>query len=134
VAGVVVDASVAVKWFIAEERSEAARAVRGSGVDLLAPSSVIFEIYHALWEAARKGRIPGSFPRDAASLIPSPFTKLVPIEDLFDSATMLATELKHPVYDCVYLALAQEQGVEIVTADRELARAGRRANIRTRVI
>ena len=76
-AGIVVDASVAVKWFLAEDRSSAALDLKGADVDLIAPSSVIFEVYHALWDAVRTGRAPKTFAAEGAPLIPTPFARLV---------------------------------------------------------
>jgi len=134
VAGIVVDASVAVKWFLAEDRSSAAQKLRRVGADLIAPSSVIFEVYHALWEAARTGRAPPTLPLEGAPLIPLPFTRLVPMADLFPRAAVLADELRHPIYDCAYLALAQQEDAEVVTADRDMSRAARRAKIRTQLL
>ena len=133
-AGIVVDASVAVKWFLAEERSDKARDLRGAGVDLIGPSSIIFEIYHAIWDAAQKGRVPDTLPAEATPLIPTPFNRLIPMEHLFHAAATLASELTHPIYDCAYLALAQSEGLEIITTDRDMARAGRRAGIKMKLL
>jgi predicted nucleic acid-binding protein len=35
-------------------------------------------------------------------------------------ALEIAAELRHPAYDCFYLALAQERRAQLVTADRRL--------------
>ncbi|UKJ74068.1 type II toxin-antitoxin system VapC family toxin [Azospirillum brasilense] len=35
-----------------------------------------------------------------------------------DDAQVLALEFGHPVYDCLYLALARRLGIPVVTADR----------------
>ena len=38
--------------------------------------------------------------------------------DLARAALGLARELDHPVYDCVYLALARRRGAPFITLDR----------------
>ena len=53
----VVDASVAVKWLIAEENSDAAHRLAASGDDLHAPRLMASEIANALWRKARMGEI-----------------------------------------------------------------------------
>jgi len=42
---------------------------------------------------------------------------------LLSRATNLAIEIGHPVYDCLYLALAVETNAPLATADRRLRRA-----------
>jgi predicted nucleic acid-binding protein len=44
---------------------------------------------------------------------------------LLDSALRLSFELNHPVYDCVYIALALWRNIPLVTADKRLAAAVR---------
>ena len=53
----VVDASVAVKWLVAEEDSEAADRLLAGGDDLHAPRLMASEIANALWRKARTGEI-----------------------------------------------------------------------------
>jgi predicted nucleic acid-binding protein len=48
--------------------------------------------------------------------------ELVPNVQLLPLAIDLAIANNHPVYDCLYLALAMERHVQLVTADRQLAR------------
>ena len=44
-------------------------------------------------------------------------------ETVTADAVRLALALDHPVYDCVYLALAHRIGATVVTADRRFANA-----------
>ena len=66
----VVDASVAVKWLIAEEGSDAAHGLAASGDDLYAPRLMASEIANALWRKARLGGLPFALsPREPGSRV-----------------------------------------------------------------
>jgi predicted nucleic acid-binding protein len=128
----VVDASVAVKWFLPEDRSAEARAISGQGEDLTTPATALLEIYHALWKAARRGE-----PVDLAavpSLLRSAFAHVAPVEPLFAPAAELASTLSHPIYDCIYLALAMREDTAFITADERLFAAARRARVQVRLL
>ena len=58
---------------------------------------------------------------DAARGLRSAMLTLVPDEWLLDAAIALACELKHPVYDCLYLALADSLETAVITADQKFA-------------
>jgi predicted nucleic acid-binding protein len=49
------------------------------------------------------------------------FTRLHAAEGLARQAVRIACDLDHPVYDCVYLALADRENASMVTADRRLS-------------
>ena len=50
------------------------------------------------------------------------FHELVSARMLADRALAIALDLRHPVYDCFYLALAEARGSRSVTADDCLLR------------
>ena len=50
------------------------------------------------------------------------FEELVPMNVLKDRALAIAIELRHPTYDCFYLALAERSTSPLVTADDRLIR------------
>lgn len=54
---IVVDASVAVKWLVAEEGSDVANRLLTDGGDLYAPRLMASEVANALWRKARLGEI-----------------------------------------------------------------------------
>jgi predicted nucleic acid-binding protein len=47
-------------------------------------------------------------------------TLLVPVAELLPRAIDLAFDLQHPIYDCIYLALAEREKAALITADLRL--------------
>ena len=119
----VVDASVAVKWLVAEEDSDAADRLLAGGDDLYAPRLMVSEVANAVWRKARMGEIERG--RDgilmaAVSEMPVHWSS---DETVCVDAVRLAVALDRPVYDCVYLALAHRVDAQLVTADARFANA-----------
>jgi predicted nucleic acid-binding protein len=54
------------------------------------------------------------------------FERLVSIDQLAARALELAVDLRHPIYDCLYLALAERERAPIVSADAKLLSAANR--------
>ncbi len=123
--GVVVDASVAIKWVVEEQGSDLA-AMLLDGRPLHAPPLLLVEAANALWVMTRRGAINRAGAADALDhLRRAPFAPL-PTADLIPRALLLAQSLDHPVYDCVYLSLALTREVPVVTADRRFVAAAAR--------
>ena len=118
----IVDASIAVKWLIAEAHSQEARQLLAPRIVLLAPDFILIEVANVIWKKARRKDIPSPQPyidelaRIADAVVLQPSTELVM------TATALAVQIDHPVYDCVYLACAEAEAAPLVTADERLAR------------
>lgn len=119
----VVDASVALKWLVAEEGSDLAAALRPNS-ELIAPDLLLAEVANALWKKVRRREME---PEDADLAI----QLLQRVNVDFRSsrplvrpalALALAREIDHPVYDCIYLALARAEQCALVTADGRLLR------------
>ena len=117
---IVVDASVAARWFLDIEKSDAALALLNSGERLIAPDLVIAEATNAAWKARIFGQIPLETVVDFVQKSSRLFDELVPLADLRNRAFDIALVLKHPAYDCFYLALAEERECRVVTADGRL--------------
>jgi predicted nucleic acid-binding protein len=116
----IVDASVAVKWVVDEEFSAAARSL--AGAKLYAPDLLYIECANILWKKAVKKDLTHSQAAHALKeLCTSPVT-IVASGPLLERALAIAEVLLHPVYDCVYLALAADKKMPLVTADERLAR------------
>jgi predicted nucleic acid-binding protein len=117
----VVDASVALKWFLSEEpHAGRALAVVQDGVPLIAPDLVIAEVCNAAWRSARLGRISPAQVDEIASTLPRFFDGLVGAARLAPRAVAIAGQLDHPVSDCLYVALAEAEQAALVTADAQL--------------
>ncbi len=124
----VVDASVAVKWFVAEDLSDAAERILGRGDALSAPDLVLVEVANALWKKAQLGEIDRADADEALAALAADAIELQPTAPLVRRALALAGEIGHPVYDCIYLAAAEAGDGVVVTADRrfyEVARAAK---------
>ena len=120
---VVVDASVAAKWLIAEADSEIAAMLLDGSFDLHAPRLLASEIGNMLWRQARKGSIDDyEAARLAAALLNMP-VQWRDDERTCVEAVRIAVELGHPAYDCMYLALALLIGAKVVTADKRFVSA-----------
>ena len=128
---IVVDASVAVKWVIPEELSDQAESLRGRAARLLAPDLLLPEAANALWKKLLRREITTSEAAQAIDLLMASGLDLRPSGPLLGRALALARRLRHPVYDCIYVALAQAEGATLVTADQRLL--ARIARGRTRV-
>ena len=119
----VVDASVAVKLLVEEPDSDAAQELAASGQELHAPRLMASEVANALWRKARLGQIERADAGAAMALLPDMPVRWNDDETVSADAVRLALALDHPVYDCVYLALAHRIGATVVTADRRFAEA-----------
>ena len=116
--GYVVDASVAVKWLVAESLSDEASSLLDAGLTLLAPALLFAEAANALWAMHRRGDLDRDELAGAVDLLrAAPVTTPRSMRQLAASATRLAADLGHPVYDCFYLALAIHEQHPVVTAD-----------------
>lgn len=118
---IVIDASIAVKWVVEEEGTEAALGLR-KGFRFLAPELLIAECANILWKKLQRGELLSDEAIVAARLLERSGIGLVSMRGLLERATELALSLSHPAYDCVYLAVARQNGARFVTADQRLLR------------
>jgi predicted nucleic acid-binding protein len=116
----VIDASVAAKWVLPEADSANAVGLRGTDVDLLAPSLVAIELGNTIWKSVSRGDAAQSEAAHILRIAIAHYSRIVPTEELLDDALSLAIELDHPIYDCFYLALAERERAPLVTADKRL--------------
>ena len=113
----VVDASVAVKWLVEEEHSDAADRLLDGNHELFAPRLMASEVGNALWRKVRMGELERSRAGALAAAISEMAVRWTEDEEVGPDAVRLSLALNRPVYDCVYLALAHRLGATLVTAD-----------------
>ena len=117
----VVHASVVAKWFAPEIDDHLALRLRDRyhhhEVGLVGPGHLVPEVGNALWKKARRGELtPHAAERCFEQLlIDGP--ALIDSTEAMRSAFQLALQHRHPLYDCLYLALAQELRCDLITAD-----------------
>ena len=124
------DASVAVLWLTPEPASAAASRLEHSDAMLLAPDFLPIEVANALWKKVRRDEMTVRQAEDALADLTGGALMLMPSGPLVGRALRLASELRHPVYDCVYLALAREWSATLATADSALRRVAERLHLR----
>jgi predicted nucleic acid-binding protein len=120
---VVIDTSVAVKWFAREGLSGLAAAVLEQGATLHAPEFLAVETANALWKKWRKKEFPEKDVRVSVVNLRSMIDVWHADTGLIDDAIALSLRLCHPVYDCLFLALAKTLQARLITADKRLLSA-----------
>lgn len=126
----IVDASVAVQWFAREPGSEVAAMLVEGNQPLVSPDIMPLEVANALWKKTRRGEVPAGDLQPAVTRLLASDVTLVPTTTLLERAVRLAVEIGHPVYDCVYLALAESRGAPLATSDARLRAVARARGLR----
>jgi predicted nucleic acid-binding protein len=116
----IVDASVALKWVIDEPGTAAA--TRLFGQRLSAPDFIYLECANALWKLEQRHEATVGQVIFKLAALRAILLKVLATVDFIDRALEIGCRLKHPVYDCVYLAAAEIAGCAVVTVDERLLR------------
>ena len=122
----VLDSSVAFKWHVREADTDKVLFLRDDfarGVcELIAPDVLPVEVAHALTRAERQRRITPTegavHLRDMFALLPD----LHPHLPLLPRAYTISSTARQGVYDCLYVALAEREGCQLVTADDKMVK------------
>ncbi|MDJ0928546.1 MAG: type II toxin-antitoxin system VapC family toxin [Gammaproteobacteria bacterium] len=116
----VVDASVAVRWYMAGSKGEAARRLLQQDASFIAPDLILPEVGNSIWMMQRAGKISVEHGSQIVASLPSAFDRLFSGKTVGERALAIATALDHPVYDCYYLALAEREDTKMISADKRL--------------
>jgi predicted nucleic acid-binding protein len=122
----VLDSSVGFKWGVTENDSDKALRLRDdarAGLhSFLAPDFFPVELAHSITRAERQKRIT---PAEGAAFVTAALTDLPTLLNsvpLLARAYALSSAERTGLYDCVYVALAEREGCELVTADDRLVK------------
>jgi predicted nucleic acid-binding protein len=126
----VLDASCVVRILLREAGWEDLHAGL-SDHEFIAPELVLAEVGNAVWRRTRSGAIAPGDGHLALARAAAVFQSLVPLAPLRAQALDLALRRDHPIYDCLYVALAMREAAPLLTADRRLAeRFGKDVEVR----
>lgn len=119
----IIDASVAIKWFLPEQYSINAIRLLDTGIDLLAPDLIFPECGDVLWKKWQRQEL-------ASEVIPAILgdlgrmnLRIVPAFTLVEEASHIAVTYRRSFYDSLYLALAAVSNGRMLTADEKLCNA-----------
>lgn len=124
---VVLDASVVLKSYLPEEGSTQAQAVfkdwAMGHLELLAPALLPYEVTNALLVALRRRRIDAARAREILREFIGLTIPTQGLAGLEERAWALALEHQRTAYDAAYLALAEREGLPLLTGDKRLYNA-----------
>ena len=118
---VILDTSVIVKWFIAEENSDQAlrilQEIKNQKLKLIAPKIIILEVVNALF-------LGNNYPQEgilkALQDIEGLNPEWVNIGSLSNEVIVITTiQTKIAAYDAFFLALAETRKIPLITADKK---------------
>jgi predicted nucleic acid-binding protein len=127
---VVVDASMAFFWFANEPDPWEAIRLLEAEVTLLAPDLMAVEVTNAWWKKLRRRQMALPDVEEAVTNLLGLGIVWTASAALLRPAARLAADLDHPVYDCLYLALATANAAPLATADDRLRQGAERAGVR----
>ena len=119
----VIDASVAIKWFLPEPYSINALRLLDADHELYAPDLIFPECGNVLWKKWLRQEIEAQVITLLLKDLGRMNMTIVPAYSLTDEAAGIAINWRRSYYDSVYLALAKVSGARMVTADEKLCNA-----------
>jgi len=122
---VVIDASVVLKWYLAdEEYGQKAISLLdkylSNELDIFAPSLLEYEVINGLIIAQKRGRIKEEKILNAIDGFTSLEIKLKNLSLFYPKVMYYCKVYNRSVYDASYLALADEEQISLITADEGL--------------
>lgn len=131
----ILDASIVVKLAVDEPGRDALVTVLAARDDaIVVPDLMFVELANALWRKCVAGEVTAEQARDAMQHSVQTFRDVVPARGLASQALKIALQVKHPAYDCFYLACALAEAGQVLTADARFAAAAARGGYSDRLL
>ncbi len=115
----VIDANIAAKWYLPEADSALAEKLFASDLEFHAPNFLATEFANIYWKHSVAGRTSMEAWRVASNQLKKSIPYWHQDDHLLPQALELAAAHKHPIFDCIYLALAIQIDGIVVTADKQ---------------
>ncbi|MCP9837286.1 type II toxin-antitoxin system VapC family toxin [Cyanobium sp. N.Huapi 1H5] len=122
----VLDASAAVRLILGDPAAAAmAEQIREAAV-VMAPELMLTEVANTLWKLQRAGHLADLDPQQLLAEARDLVDRVEADRHLQAEALALACHHDHPVYDCLYLALARREAATLISLDRRLQQLAER--------
>lgn len=122
----VLDASAVVRIIEGSPQAAAMGEALAAADLVLAPELMLTEVANALWRLQRAGQLEGAGLQQRFERAVALVDHIEPDRTLQAEALVLATNLDHPVYDCLYLVLARQEVAVLLSADQSLMKLAAR--------
>ena len=126
----VVDASVAAKWFLpakgetlTDEAFQLFRRYAAGEIRFVVPDLFWAELANVLWKTVRRGRCSKAAAEAGLASLVERKVPTVSSLTLLQAAFRIATAFDRTVYDSLYVALAVHSIAQLITADEHLAKS-----------
>jgi predicted nucleic acid-binding protein len=121
----VIDASVVVRWVVPERGADEALKLLSQSIDWIAPRLMLSEVAGALRRKVTAGELTAGLAAQGLDFVLGVVARgalrLHRDETVIRSALALSISHQHKVADCLYLALAEDTGAGLATADLRLS-------------
>jgi predicted nucleic acid-binding protein len=125
---IIIDASIAVMWIAPEAASGAATDLLNRQ-DLAAPDLIAIEVGNAMRRKVVREEITREQAREGLNLVEARVVLCRTDFRVLDRSLEMALAIGHPIYDCVYLALAERNQSILVTGDLQLINRAKPAGL-----
>lgn len=124
---IVVDSSVAIKWFIPQnyslEANKILSAYEVNKLTLIAPDLIYAEIGNIVWKIQRFQGLNQEYAQNIIDLFQKIQINIISTDELLRDAYDFAVKYQRSVYDSLYIVLSLRENCRFVSADEKLYNA-----------